>query len=250
VTEVTAPPDQYLGSDGKAEVQVRYRLAGKVHSAVVVAQRDNGWLGLGRQWRVITPLTAGVSLVANRPGIGPARIGSAKVPIDNTPSSYQIYPATYSITGDSTKYFTGEDLTVPLAVDSELPQPEQSFGQAVVFEYAPNRRLHADAGKIALDMLDACLADSPDLTDDECPYPTKSDATDVRLFGKPVAGIDDFQFADQREAGDVTNPIRVVARFPVAYTDDEGVRRTETRAFYGMIHISADQTLRVDFDPL
>jgi hypothetical protein len=251
VTEVAVPPNEDILNDGSVRVDVRYRLAGRAHSAVVVAQRDNGFLGLGRQWRVTTPLAVGMSVAANRSGVGPARIGSVEIPIDITPSSFHVYPGTYPITAGPTRYFTGEDLTLPLAVDADLPLPDDGFLQTVVLEYLPNRRLQADAGKIALDRLDACLANSPDVTDDECPYPTKSDATGVRLIGKPVAGIEDFQFPDQRESGDVTNPIRVVARFPVSYTDGyAGVPQTQTRHFYGMIHISTDQTLRVDFDPL
>jgi hypothetical protein len=250
VTEVAVGPDEDVLNDRTVRVQVRYRLAGKAHSAVVVAERDKGFLGLGRQWRVVTPLIVGVSLAANRSGVGPARIGSGEVPLEITPSSFQVYPGTYLITADPKRYFTAEDLTVPLAVDSELELPQDGLLQAVVPEYLPSDRLRADAGKIALDQLDACLADSPKVTEDECAYPTKSDATGVRLTGKPVVSIDDFEFPDHREPSDVTDPIQVVAEFPVAYTDYEGVRRTETRHLHGMIHISAGQTLRVDFDQL
>jgi hypothetical protein len=248
VREVTVGPDPFVQANGKVDVQVRYRLAGHEHEATLVAQRDDGFVGLGRQWRVITPLTVAVYVGFDRPGVGQARIGQVPVPVDEGPrigNFLHVYPGTYPITADPSTYFTAEDHTATLAVDSEVALPDD-FPVSITMEYLPNERLRKDAGTPALAQLDACLADSPDVTDDECPYPTKSDATGVRLTGKPAVSLDDFQLANLRKAGDITNPIRVLVKFPVAYTDDLG-KRAETRNLYGMIHIAEGQTLRVDF---
>jgi hypothetical protein len=248
VREVTVGPDPVVDTNGKVDVQVRYRLAGHQHEATLVAQRDDGFLGFGRQWRVITPLTVAMYVGFDRPGVGQARIGPAPVPVDEGPrigNFLHVYPGTYTITADPSTYFTAKDHTATFAVDSEVALPDD-FPVSVTMEYLPNERLHKDAGTPALAMLDACLADSPDVTDDECPYPTKSDATGVRLTGKPAVSLDDFQFTNLRKAGDITNPIRVLVEFPVAYTDDLG-KRAERRSLYGIIHIAEDQTLGVDF---
>jgi hypothetical protein len=250
VTDVSAGPDPYVDDDGKVSVQVRYRLAGEAHSAVVVAQRDGGVLGFGRRWSVVTPLTVAVEAAYNRPGVGRARIGSAEIPVGTYPAadrSVHVYPGTYPVTAVASTYFTAEDATVPLVADSESPLPEAT-PNAIGFEYLPNARLRTEAGKIALDLLDACLTGSPDVSEEECPYPTRSDATGVRLTAKPTVSIDDLQFEDRREPGDITNPIIVVVEFPVAYTDSDGERRTEKRNFQGLIHITGDTRLRVDFD--
>jgi hypothetical protein len=250
VTDVSVGPHPYVEDDGKVSVQVRYRLAGEAHSTTVVAQRDGGVLGFGRRWRVVTPLTAAVEAAYNRPGVGRTRLGSAEIPVGTFPAadrSTHVYPGVYPLTAVASTYFTAEDVTVPLVADSEPPIPVDT-PDAVGFEYLPNARLRTEAGKIALDLLDACLADSPDVAEDACPYPTKSDATDVRLTAKPAVSLDDLQFEDRREPGDITNPIFVVVGFPVAYTDSDGERRTEQRSFQGLVHITGDATLRVDFD--
>jgi len=207
-------------------------------------------LGFGRQWRVSTPLTVPVAVGYSRPGVGQARIGPVAIPVDvpRGDRPLHVYPGTYAVAADPQKYFTAAEVTVPLAVDSEIALPSDFAEEGVVLEYLPNERLRTEAGKVALDLLDACLVDSPDVAEDECPYPTRSDATEVRLTAAPVVSIDDFQFTDRRAPDDLTNPIGVVTEFPVAYTNDDGVRLRETRTLYGMIHIDADDgALSVDF---
>ncbi len=228
-------------------VEVRYRLDGKQHEVILVAQRDDGVLGFGRQWRVITPLTVPVSIGSNREGIGQARIGSVPVPtvegVEEEDKHLHVYPGRYTITADPSTYFTAKGYTLPLAVDSVDPLPQPDVQALVILEYHPNERMRRDAGKLAIDLLHACLADSPDVID--CPYPTQFDATDVRLTAKPVVSIDEFPVypIGQRDPA----PGQVLVEFPVTYTNSAGKQQSEKRTLYKKIHIDENQTLRIDY---
>jgi hypothetical protein len=250
VSEVTVGQFPVVQTDGKVDVQVRYQLAGQQYEVILVAQRDDGVLGFGRQWRVITPRTIPVSISYDRPGVGQARIGKVPGPAakgEREGKFLHVYPGTYTISADPSAFFTAEGHTVYLAVnsDSHGPLPLREPLAYVTLQYLPNERLLRDAGKLALDRLDACLARSPELTRYECSYPTHAEAA-ARLSAKPTVTIPNFQHPYLREPGEITNPVRVVVEFSSSYTTESGETSSEQSILDGMVHFDEDQTLRID----
>lgn len=249
VLDVRVAPGGVVANDGSVRVRATYRLAGLDYTAELRTKRDGGWLGFGKTWHVIDPVTIPVSATNDRGLFGRASIGGTQLPVLTSRRRAVVYPGSYRVTAERTPYFVGKSTSVSLADDVDLGYPSGPGGY-VDLGYEPNDRLRTEAGARILDQVDACLARSPEVTEVECFYPTMTDATDIHVTATPTATLDDFQFSNLATPTDLVVPFQVVASIPLAYTDSLGNRMREVRTFTGMIHFTAEDTFTIDFSDL
>ncbi|SDI61388.1 hypothetical protein SAMN05192558_106280 [Actinokineospora alba] len=248
VTEVSGD-DSGVEPGQTAVATVRYELPGHSYSADLRVKREPNSFGGLEQWRVIDPLVVPVVVQTNVPTLDSGSLGAAKIPVSGPRLNgfpqrrFLMYPASYQLTGMTSKYVRALPQAVSVAHGQSMEMNPAAIG------YQPEQELFRLATAKIDELLARCLGTGA-MPPADCPRylrPYAEGATDFRLDRSPP--IERLQvYQTEYKADGTTKPAIHFATTQGQFSFNDGRTRSTDFTIRGLVDISRDDAVTVTFE--